>query len=320
VPSTPPLPRPRRVAIGANYHAGISAILTAKRPDLEIRGAKFTEITDADLAWADTYIGFKRPPAATSMGSVRWVHCTGAGVDSWLAAPELPRDILLTRSPESFGPAIAEWTVSRVLAFRQQLLDVSRAQAERRWAPRDIVSIAGTRALCVGAGDVGSHVATALRALGVIVTGVSRTGVSECPAFSAVHPVSALPDLVGDADWIVMTLPITAATRGLFSRAMMERCRGAVLLNAGRGATVEEAALPEALDNGWLGGAALDVFEVEPLPATSPLWAHPKVMVSPHISGLTTVEGAAHGFLECAADLDAGRLPTRWVVDRTRGY
>lgn len=320
MPSTPPLPRPRRVAIGANYHAGISAILTAKRPDLEIRGAKFTDITDADLAWADTYIGFKRPPAATSMGSVRWVHCTGAGVDSWLAAPELPRDILLTRSPESFGPAIAEWTVSRILAFRQQLLDVSQAQAERRWAPRDIVSIAGTRALCVGTGDVGSHVATALRALGVIVTGVSRTGVSECPAYTAVHPVGALADLVGDADWIVLTLPITAATRGLFSRALMERCRGAVLLNAGRGATIEEAALPEALDNGWLGGAALDVFEVEPLPATSPLWAHPKVMVSPHISGLTTVEGAAHGFLECAADLDAGRLPTRWVVDRTRGY
>ena len=147
-----PLPRPHRVVIGATYHAGISAILTARRPDLEVRGAKFTEITDADLAWADTYIGFKRPPSATSMGSVRWVHCTGAGVDSWLAAPELPRDILLTRSPESFGPAIAEWTVARVLAFRQQLLDVAKAQAEGRWAPRDIVSIAGTRALCVEIG------------------------------------------------------------------------------------------------------------------------------------------------------------------------
>ena len=315
-----PLPRPHRVVIGATYHAGISAILTARRPDLEVRGAKFTEITDADLAWADTYIGFKRPPSATSMGSVRWVHCTGAGVDSWLAAPELPRDILLTRSPESFGPAIAEWTVARVLAFRQQLLDVAKAQANGRWAPRDIVSIAGTRALCVGTGDVGSQVATALRALGVVMTGVSRTGVSSCPAFSAMHPVTALPELVGDTDWIILTLPNTAATHRLFSRAVMERCKGAVLLNAGRGATIDESAIPEALDKGWLGGAALDVFEVEPLPATSPLWAHPKVMISPHISGLTTIEGAAHGFLECAADLDAGREPVRWVVDRVRGY
>ena len=152
------------------------------------------------------------------------------------------------------------------------------------------------------------------------MTGVSRTGVSSCPAFSAMHPVTALPELVGDTDWIILTLPNTAATHRLFSRAVMERCKGAVLLNAGRGATIDESAIPEALDKGWLGGAALDVFEVEPLPATSPLWAHPKVMISPHISGLTTIEGAAHGFLECAADLDAGREPVRWVVDRARGY
>lgn len=309
---------PRRVVIGANAHAEISAWLTARRPDLEIRGAPFMEITTADLDWADTYIGFRRPPSARTMGQVQWVHSTGAGVDAWLG-PGLDAHVLLTRSPESFGPMIAEWAVARVFAFQQQLVSLVDAQRERRWAPRDIARVSGTRALLVGTGDIGRAVASAFTALGIHVTGVSRTGVSSHQAFAAVHTVAALPDLVSDADWIVLTLPDTPATRGLVSRDVLSRCRGAVLLNAGRGAVVQEDAVPEALDHGWLRGAALDVFTTEPLPTDSPLWADPRVMISPHISGLTTIDGAADGFLECAASLERGEWPT-WTVDRARGY
>jgi phosphoglycerate dehydrogenase-like enzyme len=161
-------------------------------------------------------------------------------------------------------------------------------------------------------------VATALAGVGCRVSGVSRSGTAH-PAFATVHPVSALATLVGDADWIVITLPDTPATRGLFSRALLQRCRGAVLLNAGRGSVLDEAALPEALEQGWLRAVALDVFEVEPLPQASPLWGHPRVLVSPHVAGLTTVAGAAAGFLECLESLERGELP-RFVVDRDRGY
>jgi len=318
---------PRRIVIGANAHAELKAYIGQQRPDLEIRGAKFTDITAADLAWGEAYIGFKRPPAAPTMGSIRWVHCTGAGVDSWLAPVELDRSILLTRTPESFGPAIAEWVVARVLAFQQQLSDVMQAQSAKRWAHREVKVVAGTRAVVVGTGDVGSAVATQLAALGCHVVGVSRTGRMSARSgphgtsspFTEVHDVGKLGALVGDADWIVVTLPITAATNKLINREILSRCRGAVLLNAGRGAVVEEAALPEALDQGWLRGAALDVFEVEPLPESSPLWTDPRVMVSPHISGPTTIPGAGDGFLECLAELEAGQL-TKWAVDRERGY
>ena len=350
---------PRRLVIGANSHAELKAFIGKRRPDIEIRGAKFTDVPAADLAWGEAYIGFKRPPSAAdaaahaaahagtasataTMGAIRWVHCTGAGVDSWLAPVELDHSVLLTRTPESFGPAIAEWAVSRVLAFQQQLFDVARAQSERRWAHREVKPVAGTRALVVGTGDVGTAVAIQLAALGCVVTGVSRTGVahsdlghsrdahadvgrSDTPhnrtmgPFAVVHPVAKLADLVGDADWIVLTLPITPATNRLVNRAMLSRCRGAVLLNAGRGQVLEESALPEAFDQGWLRGAALDVFEVEPLPDSSPLWADPRMMVSPHLSGPTTIAGAGNGFLECLAELEQGRLP-RWVVDRDRGY
>ena len=294
----------------------LSTALFAEWP--QFRGPGSTGITADDLAWAEAYIGFKRPPSVSDMGNVRWIQCTGAGVDSWMAS-ELDPSILLTRSPESFGPMIAEWAVSRIFAIQLQLLELAEAQRERRWAPRDIARVAGTRALVVGTGDIGRAIAHALHALGVHVTGVSRSGTANSAAFSAVHPASELANLVGNADWIVVAVPDTPASRGLISRDVLSRCQGAVLLNAGRGSVVEETALPEALDNGWLRAAALDVFATEPLPADSPLWSDPRVMVSPHLSGLTTIDGAAHGFLECLESLERGELPT-WVVDGTRGY
>lgn len=315
-----PVPSPpHRVLVATRSHAEIVAALRTRRPDLECRGAAHTEVSEQDLTWAEAYIGFKRPPGTVTLGGVRWVHCTGAGVDSWLVSPTLDPAVLLTRTPESFGPAIAEWAVARIFAVQQRLAELAIAQREHRWAPRDASRVAGTRALVVGTGDVGSAIAAALTAVGVSVTGVSRSGRAEHPAFRAVHPVEALPSLVAEADWIVLALPDTPATRGLFSYRVMQRCRGAVLLNAGRGSVVEESALPEALDRGWLRGAALDVFAVEPLPAASPLWDDARVIISPHGAGPTTVAGAVDGFLECLSALEAGRLP-RWTVDRTRGY
>lgn len=308
----------KRIVIGANAHAELSAALTAARPDIEFRGNRYAEITAEDLAWGEGYLGFRRPPTP-SMGNIRWVHCTGAGVDSWLYPEELPRDILLTRSSESFGPRIAEWALTRALAFTQQVISLNDAQRARQWAPRDTALLSGTRVLVVGTGDIGTQVARLFGALGCDVTGVSRTASGDPQVFAKRAPVSALAGLVSDAQVIVITVPLTNETRGLFSRELLAQCRGVTLLNAGRGAVVEESALPDALENGWLRGAALDVFEVEPLPDTSPLWSHPRVMISPHISGLTTTQGAVDGFLECLGAVERGEVP-RWLVDRARGY
>ena len=118
---------------------------------------------------------------------------------------------------------------------------------------------------------------------------------------------------------LILTLPLTSETRGLIGRDVFGACRGAVLMNAGRGAVVDERIIPEALDKGWLAGAILDVFETEPLPTSSPLWDDKRVMISPHISGLTTPEGAVEGFLECLGEIEQGRVPAR-AVDRDREY
>lgn len=309
---------PRRIVIGANAHAELEQALHAARPDLEFRGNKYTELTPDDLAWGEAYVGFKRPPLS-SMGNIRWVHCTGAGVDSWLYPDELPVEILLTRSSESFGPMIAEWALARALAFSQQLIDLAQCQRLHRWAPRDIATLRGTKAVIVGTGDVGTHTGRLFGALGCRVYGVSRSGEGDPSVFSAMAEVSALQDMAAIADWLVVTLPLTARTRGLISRDVMMSCRGAVLINAGRGAVIDEAAIPEAIDAGRLTGAALDVFQVEPLPLESPLWQDTRIMISPHISGLTTIEGAAAGFLECLAAFERGDS-SKWIVDRARQY
>jgi phosphoglycerate dehydrogenase-like enzyme len=304
--------------IGARSHAEIAERLRAVRSDLELRGSQTSKVTADDLAWADTYVGFLRPPLPT-MGNVRWVHCTGAGVDAWLYPNELSRDILLTRTAESFGPYIAEWALARALAVRQQLLDLAKSQRRHEWAPRDVTYVRGSRAVVVGTGDVGSHVARLFTALGAEVHGISRSGGGDEAVFASVSTVSELRRLAATADWLIVTLPLTSATRGLISRDVLSACRGAVLMNAGRGALVDEAAIPEALEQGWLAGAALDVFTVEPLPADSPLWDDGRVMISPHSSGPTTVDGAIAGFLECLDEIERGQLPAR-AVDRDREY
>jgi len=314
----PTLPTPRRIIIAAGAHAELADLLRARRPDLELRGKPYADVTADDLAWADTYLGFMRPRLPT-MGNVRWVHCTGAGVDSWLNPPELSRDILLTRTSESFGVYIAEWALARAFAVRQQIVELAEAQRRHEWSPRKIGYVRGSTAVVVGTGDVGSHVARLFSAVGATVHGVSRSGRGDASVFATTSTVSELPRLAGSADWLILTLPLTSETRGLIGRDVLGACRGAVLMNAGRGAVVDEATIPEALEKGWLSGAILDVFETEPLPKDSPLWDDRRVMISPHISGLTTAEGAVEGFLECLDEIERGQVPAR-VVDRDREY
>ncbi|MFN8572266.1 MAG: D-2-hydroxyacid dehydrogenase [Gemmatimonadaceae bacterium] len=303
--------------IGARAHAELAAGIRAHRPELEIRGAPHVSLTADDLQWGDCYLGFKRPPTGT-WGGIRWIHCTGAGVDAFIYGEPLPDSILLTRTSEPFGPAISEFAVSRALAFTQDFRAVERNQRTREWKSVDTRMLSGSRVLVVGTGEVGTAIANRFTAMGCHVRGVSRSGGSR-PGFERVFETTALAEVVPDADFLVLATPLTPETRGLVSRSVLACCRGAVLINVGRGAVVDESAIPEALDAGWLRGAALDVFDVEPLPVSSPLWDRADVMVSPHGSGPTTLPAAIESFLETLGTLERGERPIG-LVDRERGY
>jgi phosphoglycerate dehydrogenase-like enzyme len=312
--------------------AALAAALQAARPELDIRARSLRQVTAEDMEWAEAMMGFRKP-AVPGWGNIRWVHSIGAGVDGILQSGDVPEGMLVTRSSEDFGPAIGEYCIARALAVTQRMHELDAAQRRREWAGTiDPVRIAGTRAVIVGTGMVGQGIARCFAAMGCTVDGLSRTGAdgrTSLPraerggpadrGFNSVGRFSDFGRTVKGADWLILALPRTPDTIHLVNRARLAECDGAYLINIGRGAVIEEAALPEALDKGWISGAALDVFEKEPLPADSPLWSHPKITVTPHCSGPSTMDGMVNGFVETLQAVERGEKP-KWAVDHLLGY
>ena len=308
---------PKRILVSHTLHEGLGDYLLARRPDLEIRARGATEITAEDVEWAEVLVGF-RPPRSGPWRTLRWIHCIGAGVDAFAFRTGLSPGTLLTRTSEDFGPQMGEYCLSRALAVTQRLRRLDAEQRTRTWQPKHPEPIRNTRVLIVGTGAVGRGIAGAFLGAGCAVDGISRRGTARDP-FGRVHAMADFAEAVQGVRWLVLACPLTEDTYHLLGTDRLSQCDGAYLINVGRGALVQEECLPEALDRGWLRGAALDVLETEPLPAESPLWGRAEVAISPHISGLTTIPGAGDGFLSCLTDVEAGRRPPL-AVDPARGY
>jgi phosphoglycerate dehydrogenase-like enzyme len=250
---------------------------------------------------------------------LRWLQAMAAGVE-WALVPELPRKVVVTRAPGIFGPWMAEYTLGWMLWVTQRMTRYLDAQRERRWIG-DVVPdrVRGKTLLVVGLGDVGRAIARAARTLSMRVVGVNRSG-RRTPGVDRVVRRADLLRALGDADFVVLTIPLTEETRGFIGERELRRMRASAwLLNIARGPIVDEKALVAALRARAIGGAVLDVFDDEPLPATHPLWTLPNVVITPHISGPSTPDEIAPIFNDNLARFVAGR-PLRHVVDRRRGY
>nr|WP_314845448.1 D-2-hydroxyacid dehydrogenase [uncultured Microbacterium sp.] len=227
---------------------------------------------------------------ADANAALRWVHTTPAGggaqvKDAGLSAEQLER-IAFTTSGGVHGGPLAEFAVLGVLAGSQNLPRLLADQQRREWgARRPIPQVDGSRVVVVGLGGIGRAVARRLHALGAHVTGIHRRDV-DAPGVAEIRPVEQLGDALSTADAVVLALPGTDATRRMLSRAVLDQAKpGITVVNVGRGSTIDEPALVDALVSGQVGYAALDVFATEPLPSESPLWAMPNVLVSPHNAG-----------------------------------
>ncbi|MFJ8030066.1 D-2-hydroxyacid dehydrogenase [Streptomyces sp. NPDC096032] len=246
----------------------------------------------------------------------RWVHTASAGVDH-LMCPELAAsDTVVTNARGIFDQPIAEYVAALVLAVAKDLPRTLGYQRERTWRHRESRRVAGTRACVVGSGPIGRAIARTLKALGVttaLVGRLPRTGI---------HGPDDLDRLVSRADWVIAAAPLTERTYRMFDArrfGMMQP--SAFFVNVSRGQLVDEDALAEALTRRWIAGAALDVFATEPLPADSPLWELPELIVSPHMSGDTVGWRDELGlqFVELYERWAAGRSLVN-VVDKKRGY
>lgn len=232
------------------------------------------------------------PRASTFMGAclradhLRWLHTMSAGTDHPVFASLRGRGVTVTNSAGAAAPSIAQTVMTYLLAISRDLPRSLRDQADRRWAPGPSVDLHGMRLGIVGLGAIGSETARLAQAFGMQVTGLRRTPTGDEPCDT--WTVDRFHELLGWADAIAVTAPLTAETRGLFDAdAFAGMRRGAWFVNVGRGEIVVEPALVQALLDGHLGGAGLDVFATEPLPAESPLWDMPNVIVTPHSSGIT---------------------------------
>ncbi|MEU9392604.1 D-2-hydroxyacid dehydrogenase [Streptomyces sp. NPDC048324] len=246
----------------------------------------------------------------------RWVHTASAGVDH-LMCPELAAsDTVVTNARGVFDQPIAEYVAALVLSMAKELPRTWELQRERTWRHRETQRVAGTRAVVVGSGPIGRTIARLLKALDVTTAIVGRT------PHTGIHGPEDLDRLIARADWVVAAAPLTEQTYGMFDARRFDVMQpSARFVNIGRGALVVEDALAEALAKRWIAGAALDVFEHEPLAPDSPLWEVPGLIVSPHMSGDTVGWRDELGaqFVELWERWEAGR-PLLNVVDKKRGY
>lgn len=277
-------------------------IIREKGIKKQFRYVSEEDLTTEDFKWADAFVGF-RPTPKFDLASVKWVHALGAGVDSFLFNQRWKEDVLLTRTICSFGNRISEYCLSYLLRDLQAHKSFESAQQQKRWDEHEPGLLASQTVVIFGTGVIGQEIARTLSFFGVKVVGVSRTG-KEVSYFQQVVSLRELAQILPSADWVITTLPLTQDTYHYFSHSFFSHLRQAGFINVGRGKTVDDAALMEALENGHVRHAVLDVFTNEPLPEQSPFWMHPCVTITPHISAVTSPEEAVDCFLETLSRLE----------------
>jgi D-2-hydroxyacid dehydrogenase (NADP+) len=285
---------------------------------------------DAALAEAEVLYGF--PPSAERADELlaraprlRWFQAASAGVDRLEQGGFFERQVMVTSSSGVHATPVGEYVLMVMLMFAKGAHRLLRAQAERRWIRLIPAELRGKTVGVVGMGRIGTEVARLSRAAGCRVLAIRRSALERRPGRAPadeVLPPSDLPYLLSESDYVVLAVPLTQETRHLIGPEELRAMKPtAVLINISRGPVVDETALVQALKEGWIGGAGLDVFEREPLPEDSELWGLENVMLTPHISGGTEryFQRAVPIFCENLRRYLKGRTLLN-VVDPRRGY
>lgn len=262
-----------------------------------------------------------RPGALKDFPNLKAIYNLGAGVEMLLGDPTLPRHLPLIRMVDpALTAGMTEYVVHRVLHYHRRFDLFANRQRDRVWKWMDAPETSARRVGILGLGVLGRDAAEKLSGLGFrSIAGWSRTP-QEVAGVEGFHGPDGLAPFLERSEILVCLLPLTPETTGIINAQTLARLpEGAFVVNAARGGHVVEADLLAALDAGHIAGAALDVFAAEPLPADSPLWGHPNVMVTPHIASLSVPASAAPDIAANIRRIEAGETPTD-LVDRERGY
>ena len=256
---------------------------------------------------------------------LRWIQTTGAGVDHLLPLDWLPRTITLTNNSGAHGAKCQWYCQMALLMLNQRMPTLIDQQRARQWSAVYTPPPAGEIVVVVGFGDLGRGAARAARALGLTVVAVTRSGAIEpdgAGLFDEVVATAQLDQVLARADYVVLTTPLTPATRNLFDAARFAQIKpDAGFINVGRGGLVDHDALREALTSQHLRGAVIDVADIEPLPSDSALWATKNLVITPHVScdDPRYIDILLDSWFANFARYVASQ-PLHNVVDRERGY
>ena len=292
--------------------------LLALDPTLEIR--LFPEVGDpkdieAAVVWTSHDMAeLRRYP------SLKLIVSMGAGVDHLLRPPGPPPGIPVARLVDSMlTTQMGEWVLLNVLRFHRQDLEYRALQRDKVWLELDAPVTAERRIGILGLGELGSHAAQLLRSLGFPVMGWARRE-RMVEGVETYHGEDGLSAMVPRSDILICLLPLTPQTRGIIDATLLGRLpRGAFLINGARGGHVVDADLLAALESGQVAGAALDVFQPEPLPAAHEFWSHPRMVMTPHAASITIPSSAAPQVVENIHRARAGRALLN-LVDFVAGY
>ena len=284
-------------------HEEEKAAFEAAAPDAVHLYAGRRTVTLEQLSQATIVMGWPRPEMLAQAHRLRWFHCMWAGTDKYEAV--LPPSVLLTSSAGINSQSVAEHMLASLLALYRKLPQSRDHQREHAWVDiGGMKSLEGATVLVAGAGHVGSAFAKLCKALGAERTvGLKRTVGGPVPRFDEVFPMEHTDELLPQADVVALVLPHSAGTVRFMDRARLARMKDdAVLLSAGRGTVLDQDALVETMGAGRLWGAALDVTEPEPLPADSPLWDIPNLLLTPHVAGGMRLESTRKNCIDLALD------------------
>lgn len=284
-----------------------------------------TDIPESDFD-AEIIYGFA-PSIVKTSKNLKWLCVPWAGVDSLMVPGYFANEeCLLTNSAGAYGVSIAEHMIATSLVMMRRLNEFFEETRNGQWlSPRSQRSLKDCCITVLGTGDIGTTFAKRAKAFEPAqIIGVCRSGKSSESVYDKVLSVKELDDVLPETDLLAMSLPATAETKGILSRERMALMpEGAYIVNVGRGSAIDEDALADNLESGHLAGAALDVFQTEPLPADNRLWKTKNLLITPHVAGNMTLpytkDKNVNMFLEDLRNYKEGR-PLRYLVDRSLGY
>ena len=302
--------------------------LRAEFPQIEVANSRSRSTDQTALQGADIMIGWELTPELLRRATnLRWIYSITAAVDQFMFPELIESDVVISNAAQVHGRVVAEHAIAMILTLARRVHTAVRYQVKRKWAMEAIwqerpMEIAGADLLVVGLGGIGGKIAAMAAALDMRVTGVRQHPAPDPQGRYKVIGFQQLDDALPKADFVVLALPLTPQTRQIIDTRRLSLFRqSASLVNISRGQLVDEAALVKALREGRLRGAALDVFNEEPLPWRSKLWKMPQVLITPHTAFLSEKAWERHYevFAENLKRYLAGQL-LEGVVDKRRGY